>query len=472
MKSKNSKKNFKCLYTALCLTLAFTLCNISSVFADENVFAGGDGTVNNPYQIETFDQLKELSAGVKSGTYVTDSFVLVQDIDCQGAEFEPIGCIDVTYSQGNYTIGTINRPFKGTFNGNGHVIKNIKITAPQSGVGFFGVTEGAKVSDLGIENITHTFSNVRRTAEKHVWGAGGMVGVAEHGSSFSRCYVKNVSIENKSSNQEENAAGFCGASLYFASNNSNASKEDPVTFEDCYVNNLSVTTVTTGTNNCHAGFFGVNREKYFTYVKMTNCYVGGKVESEYSKTDDKTGKFVAFARLKKTSTNITYGEVENCLSVATDNNSAESNIIVGNAKATKDSINTAFTSLPSFKSDSNNINDGYPILVWQNNAQPSTPNEIYESYGVAAIKSAETITGIALTRTREVSENAIMFVCEFDVDGSFKNCEIVNINAGDTNLNESKIYELKRSIPEATNRTVKAFIFTSDLVPLSDSTPL
>lgn len=82
---------------------------------EENVssFAGGQGTINDPYQIATAEQLDAVRYNLNS------NFVLVNDIDLSEYEnWVPIGGIkDVEAKDG----------FQGTFDGKGHTIKNLKM---------------------------------------------------------------------------------------------------------------------------------------------------------------------------------------------------------------------------------------------------------------------------------------------------------------------------------------------------------
>ncbi len=96
------------------------------------------------------NKLAELTNAGKDTSGVT--FVLENDIDLAGQQFVP--------------IGTYNNRFKGNFYGNGHVIKNLTITDtsvlsdPFTGgsgnvyyAGLFGDTYGAKLYDIGLENV-------------------------------------------------------------------------------------------------------------------------------------------------------------------------------------------------------------------------------------------------------------------------------------------------------------------------------
>lgn len=71
-------------------------------------------------------------------------YTLLNDIDCSGVNFVPIGNNDW------------ENQFKGSIDGNGHVIKNLNINTPSSSyVGFVGyLFDGASIINLGIENAT------------------------------------------------------------------------------------------------------------------------------------------------------------------------------------------------------------------------------------------------------------------------------------------------------------------------------
>lgn len=81
--------------------------------ATADSFAGGEGTINNPYQIANAQQLDAVRYNLKS------NFVLVNDIDLSEYEnWVPIGgMLDVEAGDG----------FQGTFDGKGHTIKNLKM---------------------------------------------------------------------------------------------------------------------------------------------------------------------------------------------------------------------------------------------------------------------------------------------------------------------------------------------------------
>ena len=90
------------------------------------------------YSISSLEELVQLAEMTNSGKITGGSFVLGADID--------LGSIE------NWTpIGNNTNPFQGTFNGNGHVIKNLKINRPtESNQGLFG--SSTIIKNLAIKN--------------------------------------------------------------------------------------------------------------------------------------------------------------------------------------------------------------------------------------------------------------------------------------------------------------------------------
>ncbi len=106
---------------------------------------------NTEYQISTKEDLKKLASLVNSGKDTTNkTFYLAADINLEGETWTPIG---------NRSANSGYR-FKGTFDGNGHVIKNLKINNNKQYQGLFGcTTTNATVKNVGIENADVKGSN-------------------------------------------------------------------------------------------------------------------------------------------------------------------------------------------------------------------------------------------------------------------------------------------------------------------------
>ena len=70
--------------------------------------------------------------------YATMTIVLDADLDLGNEEWLP--------------VGTATNPFKGTFDGNGFTIHNLKVTGNNSNVGLFGVTHDGEIKNLILNN--------------------------------------------------------------------------------------------------------------------------------------------------------------------------------------------------------------------------------------------------------------------------------------------------------------------------------
>jgi The GLUG motif len=109
----------------------------------ETVFAEGSGTESDPYVIRTPEDLRALC---ESSIYWDQHFLLANDLDMPSNAY-PIG---ICRGSG----------FSGTFDGNGHVIRNLRIGWPSSGTpvwngGLFGYITG-EVRNLILEDCEIT----------------------------------------------------------------------------------------------------------------------------------------------------------------------------------------------------------------------------------------------------------------------------------------------------------------------------
>lgn len=99
------------------LALVFTLLPVTA-----QGLMIGDGTSGKPYQISTAAQL----AGIAGSPADPKNYVLMSDIDLSAySDWTP--------------IGDESSQFSGTFDGNGHIIKNLSRTTTINNMGLFGV---------------------------------------------------------------------------------------------------------------------------------------------------------------------------------------------------------------------------------------------------------------------------------------------------------------------------------------------
>ncbi|NMI06935.1 hypothetical protein HF638_23375 [Paenibacillus sp. SZ31] len=160
-------------------------------------FAGGTGTSNEPYLIETAAQLDEVRRHLGNNIH----FKLIADIDLSGYAEE----------EGWEPIGNVYSSFYGNLDGNGFKISNLTINRPQStGVGLFGeINSPGTITNIGLEDIdivgarevgglagrssgTITSSFTTGSIRGEIEGVGGLVG---YNSGIIRNSYSNVSVE-------------------------------------------------------------------------------------------------------------------------------------------------------------------------------------------------------------------------------------------------------------------------------------
>ncbi|WP_234568153.1 hypothetical protein [Rhodohalobacter sp. 614A] len=123
--------------TILPFLLCFILISSCGILGSDNPFDGGKGTVENPYQISTAKQLQQIGEEENLGKH----FIQVKDIDAsESAEFND--------GKGFLPIGNIGSPFRGSYNGNGYTISNIKLSFSVSNVGLFGFVKAGIIENV------------------------------------------------------------------------------------------------------------------------------------------------------------------------------------------------------------------------------------------------------------------------------------------------------------------------------------
>ena len=113
--------------------------------------------------INTYEELKTFRDSVNNGTNSYQTVKLGADIDMNGDDWTPIG-----FNNGNGTIKT----FSGTFNGQGHIISNMKINIADTDnryIGLFGYTT-CYIKNLILVNpiIYNSSDNVRNDTTLYV----------------------------------------------------------------------------------------------------------------------------------------------------------------------------------------------------------------------------------------------------------------------------------------------------------------
>jgi hypothetical protein len=111
------------------------------------LYAGGDGTASNPYQIENWNHLDNVRDNLDA------NFTLVSDIDQNTAGYADVASGSANGGKGFDPVGNSPDAFTGTFDGNDHVIEDLFIDRTGANyVGLFGVNEGT-IKNIGLKNV-------------------------------------------------------------------------------------------------------------------------------------------------------------------------------------------------------------------------------------------------------------------------------------------------------------------------------
>ncbi len=296
--------------------------------------------VDGVYQITSGSELAWLAKEVNAGRVASYNAVLCNDIDLGSENWTPIGKSGYSYQ------------YKGTFDGQYHEIKNLKITGSNSNhYGLFGVVGTGTVKNLTVSGEVSVTSDSDTYGIAAIVGCmndssagtvencinkanisggqnvGGIVGYISGGYSSNKKVVQNCANYGAISSTGSDAAGIA------------AHVSGSVTIQNCYNRG----TVTGG--NWRAG--GIAAYLSSSYATVKNCYTTGAVTA---KSGD--GNLVVGKKSSGTITNCyflnTLGTDSNAVSKTSDE-----------LKALAPTLGEPFITAPA------GINDGYPVFEWQ-----------------------------------------------------------------------------------------------------------
>ena len=192
----------------------------------------GKGTAENPYEIRNVNDLKLLAEKVNGGvTYKDKYFKLTADIDLNNEPWTPIGTV--------INNGKDAKPFKGTFDGDGYKITNLKVTGNSNNAGLFGYTQDATIKNCNVTGEVKGFNDV-----------GGIVGNADGKTQILSC-----SFRGDVTGEDSYIGGIAGSARG--------------TIKNCYA-----LADVTATEFIAGGIAG-----YAYHVTIENCYYGGNVSA-------------------------------------------------------------------------------------------------------------------------------------------------------------------------------------------------
>jgi hypothetical protein len=135
------------------LLLAAIIAAIMCVSGNVLAVLSGSGTESNPYLIQSRAAFDEFANPANAATYwVSGKYTrLMRDIDLAGTSYtQAVIAPDTSTNQGFQGIA-----YSGIFDGNGHTISNLTVTASSKDyVGLFGtIGSGGQVKNLGVINV-------------------------------------------------------------------------------------------------------------------------------------------------------------------------------------------------------------------------------------------------------------------------------------------------------------------------------
>lgn len=311
----------------------------------------GDGTIEDPFQIETAEQFAHIAVAHEEGNImIIDNFKLMNNLDMGGAPSQ-------SPRQEWTPIGNFDKPFRAKFNGNGKTISNLYVNIEGPYAGIFGLTLYTDISNLGL------------IGESNISGGyfvGGIVGYLNN-SSISNCYsmanVNGVNVDP--GNVGGNVGGITGRS---GGNISNCCNTGNISGVANFVGgitgyNLGTMTNAYNTGNISGALAFVGGVAGYSTNKIMNCYNVGGVAI--------TGKeFTVGGLVGKSS-----GTVTNCYKLT---GKVSLNGVAGDGSAFGDVKTEAEMKADIFVAslnaeqapaiwfaDSGNVNSGYPILKYQ-----------------------------------------------------------------------------------------------------------
>ena len=294
-----------------------------------------------------------------------------------------------------------NRPFKGTFDGNGKLITNLYIDQPNTPYqGFFGYTLNANLYNVGLVNITASGRNY----------TGGMVAYAEN-TYMRDCYVNGGTLF---------ALSYCGGLVGYQEQGTNS------IISGCY-NTCEVTG-----NNYVGGLIG-----FSNYSTVRNSYVAGRVFAQ----GEPVGAIIGGANEVLMyycyfSTELT-GQTN---AIGWNNIGKAGGEGMTNAQMRDPQfVNTLNQNLvtPVWMADyANHINNGFPIIKWQ---RPGTGVEEHEAAkncislypnpanGIVTIQSDDSSVSLKHMEVYDFMGRKVMSEV---LDGQSKEFSIYKLHAG------------------------------------------
>lgn len=338
MKTKILSKSLYRVLTAL-LSAVMIMTSVTLPVLAEGESLKGSGKETDPYLIENAEDLAAFRDKVNNGEN-TICAKLTNDITLSG-NWTPFAYKDA-----------VKNAFAGTFDGDNHTIKGLNVKSGSSG-GLFGTVNGATIKNLKVEGTVNVKSAF----------VGGIIGKTQGEVTVQNCSFSGSVTGTKSSSAQYGVGGIVGKVNAGTLTIENCANFADVTGDgSCTGGILGYSTNQVTISNCYntgsinglwypSGILanGTNKNS-----KIENCYNIGKITNKNTATNANNAGISA--NFKGTATKC-YRTQPKTESYASNQNGVSD--LVSSADALLTNLGNAFTK------DTNNINNGYPILKWQ-----------------------------------------------------------------------------------------------------------
>lgn len=340
--------------------------------------------------ISDADMLRWVSEQCNSGiTFEGKCIKLMNDITL------PLNVPNNMISIGSYP----NRPFMGTFDGNGKLITNLYIDQPNTPYqGFFGYTLNANLYNVGLVNITASGRNY----------TGGMVAYAEN-TYMRDCYVNGGTLF---------ALSYCGGLVGYQEQGTNS------IISGCY-NTCEVTG-----NNYVGGLIG-----FSNYSTVRNSYVAGRVAAQ----GEPVGAIIGGANEVLMYYCYFSTELTGQTNAIGWNNFKDGEGMTNAQMRDPQFVNTLNQNLvtPVWMADyASHINNGFPIIKWQRPGTSVEENDAAKkaislypnpANDIVTIQSDDPIVSIKHVEVYDVTGRKVI---SKDLDGQSQEFSIAKLPAG------------------------------------------
>ncbi len=309
----------------------------------------------NTYYLNGADALAYFAYTVNEGEpYIGCNINLMTDVNLLNFKWTKIG-------------GTkgIDNPFRGKFNGQGHVVHHLYIDENTERSGFFGYVSVAEIRNLGIE------SGLIKSSD---WAVGSVCGICTSGTIIENCYSKADVIGSRGG-----IGGILGASWNVS------------TVRNCYYTGNISCTRTSGTSGGDVTIGGIVGFVSASYgekqmVNINSCYYAGENILNKNDTTNRIYSGAIYSKIANpSSSEPTYTltvDVSGCLypensiiSPTSDKRTNTKEETGHIAKGTHSDDFEKLNYLNGFTDDVNSVNGYYPVLLWQGKKQSVIPND-------------------------------------------------------------------------------------------------